>query len=340
MKNDTHRKCCHGMPQELDRDEFLSFCNEFPPYAWRNHPPLRSKGGGTLPGAGGKELGKLINSSKADHPLTPNVVPSTGAACDATSCAYKCGHDGEPCEVAELFKNTLLEELSRERGIPVTGQPMKTAPDGFTELVDAVSRELPCEWCRATEKAIARLSRVRLGKHERRILLVAPSNGKYETIEPDGESRSAAEANRRAMRELNSAGLLHLTWQGVEIPTRQYAYGAPVHRTYRKSAVRLSPLGAAVVDRLKETLQDAGRIRWADHQVELIAMVRKQPKELLGVFKARLAKALGPVSAFAGMVQCLNPEGARQQQGRARALATVLMAISRSENVERGEIHG
>jgi hypothetical protein len=89
---------------------------------------------------------------------------------------------------------------------------------------------LPCGSCYVGERDARNLRGVRLGKHERRILLSAPPGSKVgyragrrdemvqpKIIYPDGPSRSDEEANRRALKKLEADGLIELsrsyTWQ-------------------------------------------------------------------------------------------------------------------------------
>ena len=118
--------------------------------------------------------------------------------------------------------------------------------------------------CQA-EQSIADLTGLRLGKHERQILLQGPGPGEETlVILPDGEGRSADEANRRAMRRLERAGLLE-RWCKYCRVNRKKPDPWWKTRGVWKIAVRLTPLGQAVRDHLREHLATGKRIRWAEH---------------------------------------------------------------------------
>jgi hypothetical protein len=84
------------------------------------------------------------------------------------------------------------------------------------------------------------------------------------------------------MRRLAEVGLVELTWKAEQIETKRekqtndlswdeaagvYQAGnrrqVPVRRAVEKRAVRLAPLGAVVVERLRLTLESGERIRWS-----------------------------------------------------------------------------
>ena len=208
--------------------------------------------------------------------------PSSGAT---TSCAYTCWVDGRPCEVVQLFAPALRQQLS--------GSDDEVGAK-FRERVEPVSHCLPCSRCRAMEANAQKLPR--LGCHERRILLQAPSpDGESKVIEPPAPGRSADEANRRAIRKLYHAGLLYIGRRNVKVETKAevwiYRRGyVNLERDYWKRAVWLSPLGQAVVDRLRAALESGKPIRWAPHREALVSSCRRQSQELLSEFLEKVRK--------------------------------------------------
>src|SRR3712207_2907350 len=128
--------------------------------------------------------------------------------------SYACPVTSEPCVVLEPLRERMMEGLGRDGAAKLTA--------------DAVEYGLPCGSCYIGERNARNLSGVRFGKHERRILLTAPPGSKCgwrdtapkptfpgdgKIIYPDGPSRAAEEANRRALRKLERAGLVELSRQ-------------------------------------------------------------------------------------------------------------------------------
>jgi hypothetical protein len=131
--------------------------------------------------------------------------------------------------------------------------------------------------------ALASLHGLRLGRCARRILLLAPPpTGEPTVIPAERDGRAAAESHRRAMRRLAAIGLVELTWKTETVETKGktrtgsvlwdpdagvYRKVRPKHtaieRAIERRAVRLSALGAFLVDRLRPELETGKRIRWA-----------------------------------------------------------------------------
>lgn len=123
---------------------------------------------------------------------------------------------------------------------------------------------------------------LRLGRCARRILLLAPRTSQEPTVvPPERPERASADSHRRAMRSLEEHGLIELTWKTEIVETRQvrssprvrwdssagvYREGepppTPVERAIKRRAIRLTPLGELVVDRLRPALENGRRIRW------------------------------------------------------------------------------
>lgn len=181
---------------------------------------------------------------------------SETASSDATF--YACPVNGHPCVVLEPLRERMVEDLGHDGAATMTA--------------DAVKYGLPCGSCYVGERDARSLQGLRLGRHERRILLSAPPGGKCgwrddappptfhfagKIIYPPGPSRAAEEANRRALRKLEGVGLVELsrnaTWYEDEKPpkwfwakqarSRYWMMG----RSYRSA--KLTPLGELVVER-------------------------------------------------------------------------------------------
>lgn len=179
---------------------------------------------------------------------------------DTTSGAWVCNVDERSCEVTGLVELSLARVLEG-------GEPSHSVED----VLETVNGNLPCSRCRSLERHVSRLPR--LGKHERRILLAAPPSDADEgvIVPPLSPGRSADEANRRAIRKLLDHGLLWIGEKDVREKGR---------RPSRKRCVWLSPLGQAVVEKLRPTLKNGGRIRWDTIRPEILQL-RETPAALL-----------------------------------------------------------
>lgn len=204
-----------------------------------------------------------------------------------------CPVDDRPCIVLEPLRGKMVEELG-------CGKAAELAED-------ARKHGLPCGSCRKGRQDAQNLSGLRLGKHERRVLLAAPPGSKCgwragpgeppfpgwgKIIYPDGPSRSAEEANRRALRKLEHAGLVELSrewasWHDDKPPAWFKAKQARsrywmMGRRYRTA--RLTPLGELVVDRYRQELEAGKPIRWQKFLSGLIEDVVRPRGELFRQF--------------------------------------------------------
>lgn len=135
----------------------------------------------------------------------------------------------------------------------------------------------------STMQSLQDIRGLHLGRCARRILLLSPRpEDEPQVLPPERDSRASAESHRRAMRRLADLGLVELSFKVEQVPTRReklagqlqwdgeagvYRAGEPcsipVRRSVEKRAVKLTPLGALVVDRLRPVLETGERIRWA-----------------------------------------------------------------------------
>jgi hypothetical protein len=239
--------------------------------------------GGTTSGAPEAEDTKRCDEGKLAHATT----------------SYACHVDDRPCEVVEPFVDQINGDLA--------------------DVMEKTECDLPCMRCRNVERDAAALAGVRLGKHERRVLSLAPPwDGESKVIEPDCTGRSADEANRRAIRKLADVGLLWPGWQEAKIECRTRSWHGRTKRNYHKRAVWLTPLGEAVVGVLRQVIQNGKPIRWAKHVPALIAAARRKPDALLEEFLAELRntkeRRLELASLLGQMLPYhLNPEEARRE---------------------------
>ena len=118
-------------------------------------------------------------------------------------------------------------------------------------------------------------------------------------VESSGETRPEHEARLRALRSLRRMGLLWAgdwtrevttrqvtvgTWERYEGRTYLVGRGKPVKRRYVTRCYGLTPLGAAVVDRLRASLEAGKRIRWNGVREALAEAARHGPADLLREF--------------------------------------------------------
>jgi hypothetical protein len=105
-----------------------------------------------------------------------------------------------------------------------------------------------------------------MGKYGRRILLLAPGPAEDATvILPERDGRTALDSHNRAMRRLAAAGLVSTTRIKTVVETKRIRTEwewdnalmdwvqrpVPVRQMRWREAVKLTPVGAAVVDRLR-----------------------------------------------------------------------------------------
>ncbi len=217
--------------------------------------------------------------------------------CDAATMTHAttshvCLVDDQPCEVVALFADRFDGDLR--------------------EAMEKVEGWLPCQRCRAMEQNAARMTGVRLGKHERRVLLNAPSwEGEAKVIKPPAEGRAADEANRRAIRKLSRVGLIWIGWRVTKVATVQttVCWGSGeeknVKREYHKRAVWLTPLGEAAVERLRDDIAIGKSIRWTGHIAAMIAAARGRSAEMLVEFRA----AVEPDQQYRRRLESLTAQG-------------------------------
>ncbi len=192
---------------------------------------------------------------KSAHPGSPPVQQTTpGPPAVRPPCL-----DGAPCEMVRRLLTALHREAERAGHL-----------DGAEKLLAALSDLLPCDRCQGAESAVASLGRLRLGRREREILLIAPPpTAEAYLLVPRGTGRAAADVQRRALKKLVAANLIRVS------PSR---------------TVQRRPLGQAVVERLGPVLKRGGRIRWAEHRAALLEAVRQPPAALLSEFRAALLR--------------------------------------------------
>jgi hypothetical protein len=213
---------------------------------------------------------------------------------------YVCPVDRQPCVVLEPVQERMVEDLGRVEAAKL--------------VEDAAKYGLPCGSCRRGAQDARNLSGLRLGRHERRILLFAPPGSKCgwrdgpgnptypacgKVVYPEEPSRAAEEANRRALRKLERSGLVELSreWVGFgnqpppwflakKARSRYWARG----RRYRTA--KLTPLGELVVARCRRELEGGKPIRWQKLLGGVARDVERPPAELLREFALWLGGAI------------------------------------------------
>jgi hypothetical protein len=243
---------------------------------------------------------------------------SETAGTDATF--YACPANGRPCVMLEPLRAQMIEDLGYIEAAQLTA--------------DAVKYGLPCGSCYIGARDARSLAGLRLGKHERRILLAAPPGSKVgyrasrheemvqpKIMYPDGPSRAAEEANRRALKKLEAVGLIELsrdyTWDKDQEPPKWFK-AKQARSRYRLTGRRyrsamLTPLGELVAQRCRDELEGGKPIRWAKLVDALAEEVRQPLSELFRQF----ALWTGGVIYFSDLGAAL----ARTREGSERASA-------------------
>ncbi len=220
---------------------------------------------------------------------TKSCASETGSS---HTTSYACPVDQHPCVVLRPLYERAVDELGRDGAAGLAG--------------DAKRYGLPCGNCRKGERDARNLSGLRLGKHERRILLFAPPGSKCgwrggpgepafpgcgKIVYPEGPSRAAEEANRRALRKLERVGLVELSrehvrfgnappsWFLAKMARSRYGW---MGRQYRSA--KLTPLGELVVERCRDELEAGKPIRWQTLLNELVEDIRRPQGELFRQF--------------------------------------------------------
>lgn len=191
---------------------------------------------------------------------------------DTTSYApLPCTVDGvRPCMVVDQWGPVAWGGMARDAG-DVTVMPAR-----WGRILDMVRPHLDCARCsRAAERDAATLGGLRLGKLERRVLLLAPppSPDRGALLEPVGTGRAAIEAHLRAIRKLRRAGLILVDWQQQTVEAPRRGSWRHMWASTQRVAVQLSPLGAAVVGQVRPKLTNGTPIRWAQHRAWVLAAV-------------------------------------------------------------------
>jgi hypothetical protein len=155
---------------------------------------------------------------------------------------------------------------------------------------------LPCERCRKADRNAEGLAGMRLGRLERSILTGAAdaaARGERSQLLPDDPSPAQKVATFRAFGKLQRAGLVKYFYRrGRVIHCRRPAKltrsdGTERHydQEYEMAGgfhdVTLTPLGEAVVSRLRPALESGKSIRWGDLPHEALAAVRGDLPTLL-----------------------------------------------------------
>ena len=232
-----------------------------------------------------------------------------------------CWLDGNRCDIARI----LTPHRSKR----------------FSESFGALKELLPCGSCvRRLNGDVAKLAGLRLGKHERRILLAAPPPDREPiVVSAEGAGRSVSEVHRRAVRRLAMAGLIDMRKKQVEIETKAVAWswgnhfsrtllGDRVKRRFHYQAVVRTPLGQTVVQRLTSTLASGGVIRWAKHRATLVARTAQSPAALTQRFLAKVKNFAEVCACRRTMLALLHGHGGRRRaEAREQAVAEITQRL-------------
>jgi len=197
---------------------------------------------------------------------------------------YRCHVDHEPCEVVAMV-------AASYRGPVRKGRRLELAL-----ARDVLLPVLPCGWCREVHASTAAIGRVRLGRHERNILLHAPPADSLAgaILDPSLKTHPDRETYLRAVRKLARAGLIRTGHRRVAMRTSgRRLDGTLVDRVYSHRTMWLTPFGAAVIACYRRELEEGRPIRWTTHKERVEGLARKNGSDLL----AKLADAFEPVAA-------------------------------------------
>jgi len=176
-----------------------------------------------------------------------------GPESKAASARVGCAVAESPCE-AFIPIDAFLSAATRVR------------PSDLDSIIDCSRPFLPCEVCRFPAVAAENLSRVRLGKHERNILVNAalPDDPRGAVIDPELSTHSERETNLRAVRKLSRAGLLRIGKTRVRVQTSGLrGDGQAITRSYLMRTVWKTPFGVQIVRYYLDDLQNGRSIRWS-----------------------------------------------------------------------------
>ena len=195
---------------------------------------------------------------------------------------HRCHVDSEPCEVVAALTSRFRAPVRKGRRL---------------DLVlarDFVVPALPCSWCREVERSADGIARVRLGRHERNILLHAPPADSQQgaILDPSLKTHSDRETYLRAVRKLCHAGLVHTGQRRVAMRTAgRRLDGSAVDRVYAHRTMWLTPFGAQVIECYRRELEEGRAIRWALHTDRARIAARRFGTELMKHFAAALELA-------------------------------------------------
>ncbi len=196
---------------------------------------------------------------------------------------HPCHVDREPCEVVTALSSRYRPPLRNGRRLEMIA------------AADLIRAALPCAWCREVDRAASNIARVRLGRHERNILLHAPPADSREgaILDPSLKTHSDRETYLRAVRKLSRAGLVRTGQRRVAMRTSgRRGDGTSVERAYAHRTMWLTPFGAQVVACYRRELEEGRPIRWALHRGRAAAAARAVGADLLARFAAAMESIL------------------------------------------------
>ncbi len=195
---------------------------------------------------------------------------------------HRCHVDSEPCEVVAMLAPRYRAPVRKGRRLDLA---LAREP---------IVRALPCAWCREVERSAESIARVRLGRHERNILLHAPPADSVQgaILDPSLKTHSDRETYLRAVRKLGRAGLIRTGERHVaKRTTGKRLDGSAVDRVYAHRTMWLTPFGAQVIECYRRELEEGRAIRWMLRMDRARSGARRVGTELVERFAAQLARA-------------------------------------------------
>ena len=217
---------------------------------------------------------------------------------------HPCHVDLQNCEIVAAM-------ATRFRPLIRRGQKLE-----LPVVRDALLSVLPCPWCREVERSANQIARVRLGRHERNILLYAPPPESPDgaILDPSLKTHSDRETYLRAVRKLSRAGLLRIGIRRVAMQTTgERGDGTQISRVYSHRTMWITPFGQQVVACYRNELEEGRAVRWALHTEKAMRAARLGPGPLL----ERLADGLALQADHEAVGEGFWAEGVSRQDASA-----------------------
>lgn len=233
---------------------------------------------------------------------------------------HHCHVDEAPCEVVAALMPRFRPPTRKGRKLDIA---VATA---------LIVQALPCFYCREVDRAAGQIARLRLGRHERNILLHAPPATSREgaILDPSLKTHSDRETYLRAVRKLARAGLIRTGQRRVAMRTTGIRLdGTTVDRVYSHRTMWLTPFGSEIIECYRRELEGGRPLRWVLHADRARANARRFGTDLVARFAEDFELELTLASANA-VGEASHGDGAFVVAGRVLDAARAASRLSRS----------